>query len=195
MVDVEFFWDTVSPYTYLAATRLDALVQRTGARIIWRPFFLGGVMQATGNRPPAQVPAKGRWMLQDLLAWSAKWGVPFTFPSVFPANTLRAQRMAIVADRAGLGAAFGMRMLTAYWAEQKDPSDPDVLRAEAAAVGGDGDAWLAASEAPEVKAALKAQTDEAVERGAFGAPSFFVGDRLFWGSDRFELLEDALLGR
>lgn len=195
MADVEFFWDTVSPYTYLAATRLDALVQRTGARVVWRPFFLGGVMQATGNRPPAQVPAKGRWMLQDLHAWSAKWGVSFAFPPVFPANTLRAQRMAVVADRAGLGPAFGMRILTAYWAEQKDPSEPDVLRAEAAAVGGDGDVWLAATEDPEIKAALKAQTDEAVERGAFGAPSFFVGDRLFWGSDRFELLEDALLDR
>lgn len=192
MREIEFFWDTVSPYTYLAATRLQDLSERTGAVVRWRPFLLGAVMQGSGNRPPAEVPAKGRWMLGDLHALAEHWGVPFRFPSRFPVLTLKAQRVALAADADGLGAAFGLRILSDYWTKDCDPGDDDVLREAATAVGGDGDAWLQAAATPAIKDALRTNSEEAVARGAFGAPTFFVGDRMYWGSDRFELIERAL---
>ena len=194
MREIEFFWDTVSPYSYLAATRLAEFSARTGATFRWRPILLGAVMQGSGNRPPAEVPAKGRWMLGDLMAWADLWGLPFRFPAQFPAFTLRAQRLALAAEADGLGAQLGMRLLTDYWADGRDPTDTEVLREAALAVGGDADKWLAATESAEIKAALKANSEEAVARGAFGAPTFFVGERMIWGSDRFVFLERALNG-
>lgn len=194
MREIEFFWDTVSPYTYLAATRLAEFSARTGAIFCWRPILLGAVMQGSGNRPPAEVPAKGRWMFGDLMAWADLWGIPFRFPAQFPAFTLKAQRLALAAEADGLGAQLGMRLLTDYWADGRDPTDTEVLREAAVSVGGDADKWLAATESAEIKAALKANSEEAVARGAFGAPTFFVGDRMIWGSDRFVFLERALSG-
>lgn len=192
MKQLEFCWDVGSPYTYLAATQLDALCERTGTELIWRPILLGAIFKATHNRPPIEVPAKGRYMLGDLHLWAEYYGVPFRFPSAFPANSLPAMRMAIVADREGLGPAWGQAVMRAFWVEDRDPADPDSLRAIADEIGGDGAVWLAATAEPEIKDALRLAVDQAVERGVFGAPTFFVGEQMFWGNDRLPLIEAAL---
>src|SRR5262245_47658832 len=89
---IDFYFDIASPYSYLAATQLDALAARTGATVRWRPFLLGGVFKATGNHMPASIAAKARWMFDDLKRWAAHYGVPFQMTSHFPLNTLRTQR-------------------------------------------------------------------------------------------------------
>ena len=191
---IEFFWDPVSPYTYLASTRIEALAVRVGAVLRWRPFLLGKVLEATGNRPNIDVPAKGRHMLADLARWARHYGVPLVAPPTFPISTVTALRAGLAAEQAGRGPAFATAVMRAYWGEGRDISQAQTLLAVAAAAGLDGAALLAQTQEPAIKDALRSNTDEAVRRGAFGAPTFFVGEQMFWGNDRLGILEECLAG-
>jgi 2-hydroxychromene-2-carboxylate isomerase len=192
---IEYFFDVGSPTSYLAWTRLPQIAAETGATIAWRPMLLGGVFKATGNASPVTVPAKGRWMNDDMRRWAERYGVPFRFNPHFPINTLTLMR----------GAA-GLQLLRpqdfdrylelverAMWVEQKNLGDPTVLAATLADAGIDGAAFMALVSDPEVKARLIATTDEAVARGVFGAPTFFVGEAMFFGQDRLDFVREALL--
>ncbi len=189
---VEFFFDVVSPTAYLAWVRLPGVIARTGARLVYRPMFLGGVMQATENRPPGTVAAKGRWMQADLERWAKRFNTPFQRNPHFPMLTLRAQRAA-----AGLlGAAdfdpYLAAVFKAAWTEGKDIAKPDVFAEVVASAGLDASRILALSDDPANKDRLKVITNEAVARGVFGAPTFFVGDEMHFGQDRLDFVEEAL---
>jgi len=191
---VEFFFDVGSPYSYLAGARMPGLARSTGATVHWRPFLLGAVFKATGNEMPARVQAKARWMLEDLLRWGVQLSVPFRFPSRFPLNTLRAQRALTAVARAqpNLLPAAAMALFSAYWVEDRDVSDDAVIDAALRSCDIDGARMLADAAMPEVKDLLRQWTDEAVNRGAFGAPTFFLGDAMYWGHDRIDMLESHL---
>jgi 2-hydroxychromene-2-carboxylate isomerase len=189
--EIEFFFDIGSSYSYLAATQMDGVAERTKVPVRWRPFLLGGVFKATGNNLPISLPAKAKWMLHDMTLWSHHYGIPFRVPSKFPMITLRTQRALAAAERlapAGVP-AFARALFSAYWAEDQDVTTDPVISAAARSANLDADAIIAAIDAPETKDLLRATTDEAVKRGAFGAPAMFVGDALFWGNDRIPLLE------
>lgn len=189
---VEFFFDVVSPTAYLAHRRLPAIIARTGAELVHRPMFLGGVMQGSGNRPPGMVAAKGKWMSADLQRFAKKYNAPFAYSPFFPVNTLPVMR--------GLTAWLGKpefpavldAMFNASWRDQKNLADKDELAKIASAAGIDGVAFVAAAEDAANKEKLKATTDEALARGVFGAPTFFVGDEMHFGQDRLDFVEDAL---
>jgi 2-hydroxychromene-2-carboxylate isomerase len=192
---IEYFFDVGSPTAYLAWTQLPRIAAETGATIAWRPMLLGGVFKATGNASPVTVPAKGRWMNDDIARWARRYGVPFAFNPHFPINTLSLMRGA-----AGLQMrrpADFLRYLDvverAMWEAPKNLGDPAVLAATLAAAGFDADEFIALVGDPEVKAKLVATTEEAVARGVFGAPTFFVGDAMFFGQDRLEFVREALL--
>ena len=189
-MELEFFYDFVSPYSYLASTRVEAVAGRHAAGLLWRPFLLGGVFKATGNRAPIEVEAKGRHMWIDLQRWARRLGVPLVRPGQFPVASILALRSALEADRLGKLVPFTHAVYRAYWGEGRDISQPDLLAALAGSVGLDGAAVVAA--APQHKEALTRQTQEAIDRGAFGAPTFFVAGEMFVGNDRLELVEDAL---
>ena len=191
---IEFFWDVGSPYTYLASTRIEQVAQACNAQAHWRPFLLGGVFRDTGNRPPLEVPAKLNYMLDDLKTWAAHYEMPFSFPSVFPINSLLPMRAAVGADRLGQGKAFAATLMRALWLEGKDPGLPETLSEVARSVGLEGEKLVEMAQDPEIKEILKKNTAEAVERGAFGAPTFFVGRKMFWGHDRLILLEAYVKG-
>jgi 2-hydroxychromene-2-carboxylate isomerase len=195
--EIELFFDIGSSYSYLAATQMQGLAERTGLHVRWRPFLLGGVFKATGNDMPARLPAKARWMFGDMTLWARRYGIPFRMPSRFPVVTLRTQRALAAAERSAPASlpAFALALFRAYWAEDQDVTTDAVIGAAARAAGLDDAAILAAIDAPETKELLRATTDEAVRRGAFGAPAMFVGDTLFWGNDRIELLEHFLAHR
>ena len=193
--NVEFFWDVGSPYTYLASTQIDRIAQGCEAVVQWRPFLLGGVFRDTGNKAPAEVPAKGAYLLDDLKVWSAYYGVPFRFSERFPINSVLPMRAAIAADRLGRGREFASRIMQLYWVDGGDPADADSVKEVAAAVGLDGDKIVRMAQEPEIKDALKENSAEAVKRGAFGAPTFFVGEKMFWGNDRLIVLEAYLKGQ
>lgn len=189
---VEFFYDIGSPYTYMAATQMDGLGKRTGAEVIWRPFLLGGVFKAVGNEMPARVAAKAKHMLQDLVRWSRHYDVPFQFSSRFPQNGLRAMRACTFAEQKGKSREFAMAVFKAYWVDDLDITSDETLSACARSAGLDPKELLAACDSPAVKDQLRRNTDEAVARGAFGAPTVFVGDLMFWGNDRLHFVEEAL---
>lgn len=192
--EIELFFDIGSSYSYLAATQMEALAARTGVPVRWRPFLLGGVFKATGNDMPARLPAKAKWMLQDMALWARDYDVPFRMPSRFPLITLRTQRALAAAERLTGAAlpAFALALFRGYWCDDQDITTDPVISAAARAAGLDADAIIAAIDAPETKDLLRATTEEAVRRGAFGAPAMFVGDALFWGNDRIPLLERYL---
>ncbi len=190
MAELEFFYDFVSPYSYLASSRVEALAARAHAAVRFRPFLLGGVFKATGNRAPIEVVAKGRHMWVDLERWARRLAVPFRRPETFPVASILALRAAFAAERAGRLVPYTHAVFRAFWGEGRDIADPQVLAAVASSAGLDGPAVVAA--APEFKAALAANTQEAVDRGTYGAPTFFVGGELFVGNDRMDFVEEAL---
>jgi len=194
---VEFFFDVGSPASYLAATQLPHICEETGATLIYRPMLLGGVFQATGNASPATVPAKGRYVFDDLERHARRYRVPFNRNPYFPINTMLLMRGATAmqlrhADRfhAYLDAVF-----RAIWVDRCDMNDASVVAGVLHEAKIDAAMVMAEITDPEVKAALKATTEEAVARGVFGAPSFFVGPTMFFGQDRLEFVREALAAR
>ena len=191
---LEFFFDYGSPYSYVANGQLPALVARAGATLVYRPMLLGGVFKATGNRSPAAEPieAKRRYGGLTLLRYAVEAGVPFRPNPHFPIDTLFLMRCAVAAQRASVFEPFHARVYPAFWAEGLDLGDREVLGRVLSDAGLDVAALFEGAQAPEAKAALRANTDEAVARGAFGAPTFFVGEELFFGSDHLRFVLRAL---
>lgn len=190
---VEFLFDVGSPTTYLAYTQLPSIAAAVGARIAWTPMLLGAVFKATGNASPVMVPAKGAYMGADMARFARRYGVPLALNPHFPINTTTIMRGATAlldaeADlRRYLNAVF-----TAMWEDRRDLGDRAVLAEVMASAGFDPEDLLARAETDAIKARLRANTDGAVARGVFGAPSFFVGDVLFFGQDRLDFVREAL---
>ncbi|HVN42733.1 MAG TPA: 2-hydroxychromene-2-carboxylate isomerase [Steroidobacteraceae bacterium] len=191
---VEFFFDFGSPASYLAWTQLPGICATAGATLLYRPMLLGGVFQATGNTSPVTVPAKGRYLLTDLARFARRYGVPMRFNPNFPINTLTLMRGA-----AGLQLREPTRfedyvasMFRAMWVDGRNLGDPVIVAETLEQAGFDAAAVLALASDPVVKDALKAATEEAVRRGAFGAPTMFVGEQLFFGQDRLDFVREAL---
>jgi 2-hydroxychromene-2-carboxylate isomerase len=191
---VEFFFDFGSPTSYLAWTQLPGICDASGATLVYRPMLLGGVFQATGNASPVTVPAKGRYMLADLARFARRYGVPLRFNPHFPINTLALMRGAVGVQlrQPGRFDEFVSTVYRAMWVAGLDMSDPTVVGEALGKSGFDPQSILELSADPEIKAALKANTEEAVSRGAFGAPTMFVGDQMFFGQDRLDFVKEAL---
>ena len=191
---VEFFFDVGSPTAYLAWTQLPALCAHAGAALVYRPMLLGAVFQATGNTSPVAVPAKGRYMGADMARYARRYGVPFAMNPHFPINTLTLMRGAAGAqlrapDRLD---AYLRGVFHAMWVEPQNLNDPATAAKALAAAGFDPAEVMGWANDADVKAALRTTTEEAVARGVFGAPTMFVGDQMFFGQDRLELVREAL---
>jgi 2-hydroxychromene-2-carboxylate isomerase len=191
---LDFYWDFSSPFGYLASGQVEALAARTNAKLVLHPILLGGLFRSIGvpDVPLATFSeAKQRHTLKDIHRWAAYWRVPFKFPSRFPTHSLKALRLylALPEERR---LRYREATFRACWAEDRDITDDAVL---AECVGDEAIARdaFARSGSDEVKVALRSSTDAAAARGVFGVPTFGVGDELFWGQDRIELVEDALL--
>jgi 2-hydroxychromene-2-carboxylate isomerase len=190
---VEFFFDFMSPPTYLAYTQMPGLIARTGAVVIWKPMYTIGLHQLTGNQSPILVPAKGAWIAKDLARYVKRYGIEFVPNSHQPVKVVPSLRGAIVAQEQGCLGDYISAIFSAMWTKNLNIGDLTVLREILVGAGLDASNILAGIETPEVKAKLVANTQEAATRGAFGAPSFFVGDELYWGQDRLPFVEEALL--
>lgn len=193
---VEFFFDFGSPTTYLAHTQLPRLARESGARLVYRPMLLGGVFKATGNASPVAVPAKGRWMGQDIARWAARYGVPFAFNPHFPINTLTLMRGAVGLQMRQPAdfEPYVDAVFDAMWVHPRNLGDAAELAAVLRPLGLDAEAFTALVGDAQVKAALVATTEEAVARGVFGAPTCFVGAQMHFGQDRLDFVREALAG-
>ncbi len=189
---VEFYFDYGSPASYLAWTQLPGLTARTGAVIVHRPMLLGGVFKATGNSSPISVPAKGAYMGRDLERCARHMGVTFRSNDAFPINTLGLMRGAVAAQRDEILEPYSAAVFEAIWTQNRDMGQPETIVAVLEAAGLDARGLMERTADPAIKDELKANTEQAVSRGVFGAPTFFVGGEMFWGQDRLDHLERAL---
>lgn len=191
MSPLQFWFEFASTYSYPAALLVGAKAATTGVHVEWRPFLLGPIFRAQGwNDSPFNVyPAKGRYMWRDLERVCEREGLPLRRPSVFPRPSLVAARVACVGARETWGPDFVRAIYRANFVDDRDIGTPDVVADVLTGLGVDAGSILARASTAEAKEELRANTDEAVALGIFGAPSFVVGGELFWGSDR---LDDAL---
>lgn len=189
---VELFYDYASTFSYLAWMAMPAFAKRTGATVVPRPMLLGGLFKAVGNRSPVDVPAKGIYMTLEMRRNAERTGIPFRMNSRFPVNSLHLMRGAIVAQEEGTLQAYSDAVFKAIWQEDKDLLDSPTLAAVLGGVGIDAKRLMERTAEQSVKDKLKANTDEAAQRGAFGAPTFFVGGEMYWGFDRLDQVAEAL---
>ncbi|MCU1752393.1 2-hydroxychromene-2-carboxylate isomerase [Pseudomonas sp. 6D_7.1_Bac1] len=191
---VEFFFDLGSPATYLAYTQLPKICEQSGSQLIYQPMLLGGVFKATGNASPAEIPAKGHYMFLDLDRYAKRYGVPFRLNPHFPINTLLLMR-AVTGMQLRHPARFVDFidcLFRALWVDGRNLNDPATVAAVLAEHGFDPNEVLALTADEEVKAALKDKTEQAIQRGVFGAPSMFVDNQMFFGQDRLDFVREAL---
>lgn len=183
--EIDFWFDFASTYSYLSAARVEAACAEAGLAVRFRPFLLGPIFAAQGwNDSPFNLyPAKGRYMWRDLARIAAGRGLPFRRPSQFPRRSSLAARAAWAAPEHAR-AAFCRAVFTANFADDRDVGDAQVLDALAQDLGLPG--LVAEAEGATARKRLRAATEEAMARGLFGAPSFTVGEELFWGDDRLE---------
>jgi len=193
---LECFFDFSSPFAYLGSTQMEALAERTGAELRWRPMLLGAVFRAIdAEMVPLSTftPRKQQYVSLELHRWAEHWGIPFKFASRFPMNTVKALRIVCQLD-GEQQVAFIHRTFAAFWADDLDISDDQVLAGVLTELGLPV-ALVDGTRVQEVKDLLIASTGEAVERGVFGAPTCFVnGELMFWGQDRLDFVEKALRG-
>ena len=188
---VEFWFEFASTYSYLSVMRIERAADAAGVGVDWKPFLLGPVFLALGwNDSPFNIyPPKGRYMWRDLERLAEKEGLPFRHPSRFPRNGLLAARVALVGVEEGWVAPFARAVMSANFAEDREIGEEAVIVEILGALGLPAAELMARAQADANKLALRCQTERAAELGLFGAPSFRVGEELFWGNDR---LEDAL---
>jgi 2-hydroxychromene-2-carboxylate isomerase len=185
---IEFWYDFASTYSYLSAMRIETLAGAAGVAIEWRPFLLGPIFAAQGwtTSPFNLYPAKGRNMVRDIERLAAARGLRFALPAKFPQNSLMAARLALVGADEGWIAPFTRAVYAAEFANGADISDRGRMGTILQSLGLDSERIFSRIEQPDLKERLKQQTGRAQAQGIYGAPSFLVGEELFWGDDRLE---------
>lgn len=188
----EFYFDIVSPASYLAWTQIPALVKETGAEVIYRPMFLPGVFDKAGSASPITVPSKAKWIFEDFNRFAKRYGVPFTMNSKFPQSSVYAMRGLNNYREHPALRKLGDGFYQAMWVENENINDPAIVQRIVEKAGLDADDYMAAMNNPANKQALINVTEQAVERGLFGAPTFFVGEEMHFGQDRLDFVREAL---
>ena len=195
---LDFYYDFGSPNAYFAWKALQGVSARTGLVVIMHPVLIGGIFKTTGNQPPWQafgnVPSKMKYMRLEIQRFIKEHDLTaFKFNTAFPVNTLLAMRGAIAAQEAGVHDAYFPAVFKATWEDNKDISQPEILASILDEAGLDGSALMAATQDPEIKQALMNATQTCVDRGAFGLPTFFLGDDIYFGKDRVSQIEQAVV--
>lgn len=196
--EVEFWFDIVSPASYIAWTQMDALERETGAKVIYRPFFLPGLFKVAGSASPITVPAKSKWLFHDLKRFAKRHGVKFWMNEHFPLNSLYIMRGLIAWQDKPELKALGDGFFRAMWADNENVNDPEIMARIVSEAGVDPAEWKAALEDEGVKQKVFEINEALAKRGAFGAPTFFLkeGDKeiMHWGQDRLDFVKEALTG-
>lgn len=196
---IECFFDCSSPWTYLAFHNLQPMAVELGVEIEWRPILVGGIFNTVNpsvyEQRATPVPAKARYMKKDLEDWARHSGIKITFPpKVFPVNSVKAMRGCIWLAPQGKLVPFTDAVFQAYWSDNRDISQDEVLAEICQGTGIDAQAFLAGITEPAIKDQLRINTEEAVARGGFGSPTIFVNRAdMYFGNDRLPLIRDAVL--
>ena len=193
---LEFLFDFGGPNSYLAHKRLPEICARTGGELVYVPILLGGLFKLTNNQAPmmryAETPAKRNYEMLEFDRFVKAHALPFKMNPRFPINSLYLMRAAVAAQQLGCFALYVDTVMAAMWEDGRDMDDAEIVRQVLDSAGLDSAALLALADDPNVKAELMANTEAAAKRGAFGVPTFFVGEEMFWGKERLEQVEAAL---
>jgi len=190
---IEFHWDLGSTNSYFALHLIKPIAKKHGAILVPRPFNLGYVFRKQSYVLMEEPKVKLRARKADLMRWAKRYNLPFSMPTKFPMKTSPALRGALAMRRFGKEWDFMEQIFAAYW-ERNDASVGEIagLKPIAQALGVDPHQFQEVVESDEIRDELASETDRAMERGVFGAPTFFVGDEMFWGKDRMEFIDDEL---
>ncbi|RUL76686.1 2-hydroxychromene-2-carboxylate isomerase [Dyella choica] len=188
---IEFWFEFGSNYSYLSLMRIEALAARHDVTIVWRPFLLAPIFKSFGwdSSPFVLQPQKGRYVWRDMARRCERYGLPWQQPTSFPRRALLPMRVALLGADQPWMAAFCKHIMQMNFAEDRDIDNVEAVTEALTALELPASALIAQAQSEENKLALRRQTEAAQARGIFGAPTFFVGDEMFWGDDR---LEDAL---
>lgn len=194
---VDFYFDFSSSYSYVALPEIERLAHEHEVSIDWKPILLGVIFQSLGHAPADPRTPKGRYIKRDVERAAALAGLVYRWPRPFPFNSLLAARVFWCLAERGHNEAveWARSVFDASFGEGRDASSAEVLADVATSLGHDAGALLEGAAAAPVKQKLREVTDEAMERGVFGAPTFFVGDEMFWGSDRVRAIAGSLAAR
>jgi len=191
---IDFYFDFSSPYGYFASAKINELAAKYDRSVVWRPILLGAVFKITGQQPLPTIPLKGSYANHDLTRSARLFGLPYKLPSKFPiSGTAPSRAFYWVGDKdRELAIKLAQALYRAFFAEDRDISNPEVTANVAAKLGLDKDQVLQALNDPAVKERLKNEVDAAIERGVFGSPFIIVDKEPFWGSDRLDQVEKWL---
>ena len=194
MKSVEFYFDLGSPYSYLAYYRLLQMAEQQEIQIVYKPILLGGVFKATGNRSPIEIPVKGVYSILDMQRWAEYYQIPMQMNPHFPMNTLTLMRILTGVQLLHLEKFEQVLKLLfdAMFATQQNLNEPTVLAEVLKPSGFSVEDIMSMVQSEVVKQKLITETEQAIQRGIFGAPTFFVGDEMYWGQDRLHFVEQAL---
>ena len=189
---LEFFFDILSPYSYLGSTQIPNLAAKHGFEVLYRPFDMRRARKAAGNDGPTAVhiPAKMVYVKQDLARWVARYGVPFVFPRNESSDKINSGTFPAIAR--GVAPAYVAAAYGAVWGEGGASHDDDLIAGVGEAMGWPREEFLAYLASDEAGAAYEANNQEAIDRGVFGAPTILIGDNMWWGNDRLEFLDEFL---
>jgi 2-hydroxychromene-2-carboxylate isomerase len=197
MAKVEFFYDYSSPWTYLAFTKIHGICQKYNATLEWRPILVGGIFNTVNPSVyefrERGVPAKAKYAAKDLQDWARLYGLTIISPTVFPVNSVKALRGALVAlDHPETFLPYSYRVFESYWGEDQDISKDEVLRSIVLHAGLDAAEFFDKINRQDYKDRIRTNTDEVMARGGFGTPTIFVNGAMFFGNDRLVLVEEEL---
>ena len=188
---IEFYFDFASPYGYLASTQIDAIGEKHGRAVGWRPVLLGAIFKTTGMQPLMNVPLKGEYMKRDMARFARLLGVQITQPEVFPINALAPSRAFYWLDAQDPERAksFAKAVFAEHFVNGRDVSQIDVVASIGAGLGCKPDELVAGTQEQPVKDRLRDEVEKATKLGVFGSPFFFVDGEGFWGADRLDQVD------
>ena len=194
MKSVEFYFDLGSPYSYLAYYRLLQIAEQQEIQIVYKPILLGGVFKATGNRSPIEIPVKGVYSILDMQRWAEYYQIPMQMNPHFPMNTLTLMRILTGVQLLHVEKFEQVLKLLfdAMFGTPQNLNEPAVLAEVLKPSGFSVEDIMSMVQSEVVKQKLITETEQAIQRGIFGAPTFFVGDEMYWGQDRLHFVEQAL---
>jgi 2-hydroxychromene-2-carboxylate isomerase len=199
MAKVEFFFDCSSPWTYMAFDGIQGVAERTGADVAWRPILVGGVFNAVNQglydarEAMLNNERRMRYFYKDMQDWARHCELKIGWPSCHPVNSVKAMRGCFVAEQQQLLVPYARRVFEAYWGEELDIANDEVLTKIVSSLGMNTEQFFAQIASPACKDKLRANSDELIARGGFGSPTMYVdGDDMYFGNDRLPLVEQAL---
>lgn len=192
---IVFYFDPISPYSWLAANQIATIEERLPVQFDFVPVLFAGLLNAHGQKGPAEIPSKRRYTMTDAIRWAAKLKLPFQGPPAHPFNPLKALRMCTAVEATSARRRLAQAILNACWQEGLDITRDDTLIRLASQVELAGQTLLKEAASDPIKKALRDRTDLAVEQGVFGVPTFSVDNQLFWGNDRLPFVIEFLQGR